>query len=557
MPGWGGRDGHTGIFPFIPGSGTHEYPILMWQFSDGLVITAAQAPYEDLVGSRIDGDRRPPDRRRSWPSSSRSRPATTRRTCWPYAPLYLRTSELLAGLGRASTPPDRPRSPSPARDRRPTRDVRIEPILADDDVAWHGGDPLTLPLDDAALVAATSTKPLWWTYLADSRTLYVQYNEVRGGIDAIADEILARAKQADVDRVVVDLRNNGGGDNNTYRHLLAVLQDPAIDRPGRLVLLIGRLTFSAAANFATELEQTTGATFVGEDMGGSPNLYGDVRPTRLPYGAPADRRLRRDALLGEEHRRRPADHDRARHRRSSPRRLSLGATRSSRRSAGNARSLRAAGYPAPVTGTPDLLITGGTVVRADGSQRADIAIRGGRIEAVEPDLGGLARERAARRSTRPGCWSSPGAVDVHTHTRVATDAEPDRFFQDSVAAAFGGTTTFLSFNNPGTGSSPAAERSLLTGRPRVAGRDRRRQRHRLRPEPRGQRPCDDPLAELPATIEAGVATSKAFMVFDFRLPDARLFEAMRVMGRRGGMLQVHCEDPVLLDAAVADALAAW
>ena len=47
------------------------------------------------------------------------------------------------------------------------------------------------------------------------------------------------------------------------------------------------------------------------------------------------------------------------------------------------------------------------------------------------------------------------------------------------------------------------------------------------------------------------------MVFDFRLPDDRLFEAMRVMGRHGGMLQVHCEDPVLLDAAVASALAAW
>ena len=57
----------------------------------------------------------------------------------------------------------------------------------------------------------------------------------------------------------------------------------------------------------------------------------------------------------------------------------------------------------------------------------------------------------------------PGVVDVHTHTRVASDAEPDRFFQDSVAAAHGGTTSFLSFNNPGTGSSPAAERSLRTG----------------------------------------------------------------------------------------------
>jgi dihydropyrimidinase len=59
---------------------------------------------------------------------------------------------------------------------------------------------------------------------------------------------------------------------------------------------------------------------------------------------------------------------------------------------------------------------------------------------------------------------------------------------------------------------------------------------------------------LPAVIEAGVSTCKAFMVFDFRLDDRRLFDAMRVMGRHGGMLQVHCEDPVLLDAAVDDAL---
>jgi len=143
---------------------------------------------------------------------------------------------------------------------------------------------------------------------------------------------------------------------------------------------------------------------------------------------------------------------------------------------------------------------------------------------------------------------------VHTHTRVASDPEPDRFFQDSIAAAFGGTTTFLSFNNPGTGSSPAAERSLLTGvrEWRAATDSDSAVDVGLSLAVSGH--ADDPIAELPATIDAGVATSKAFMVFDFRLPDQRLFEAMRTMGRHGGMLQVHCEDPVLLDAAVASAL---
>ncbi len=200
-----------------------------------------------------------------------------------------------------------------------------------------------------------------------------------------------------------------------------------------------------------------------------------------------------------------------------------------------------------------MVIRGGTVVTEQGSGIADVAVAGGRIVAIEPDLHGLAAG-AEELIDATGLLVLPGAVDVHTHTRVASDAEPDRFFQDSVAAAFGGTTTFLSFNNPGTGSSPAAERSLLTGvrEWRAATDGDSAVDVGLSLAVSGH--CDDPLAELPATIEAGVATSKAFMVFDFRLPDARLFEAMGVMGRHSGMLQVHCEDPVLLDAAVSAAL---
>ena len=155
---------------------------------------------------------------------------------------------------------------------------------------------------------------------------------------------------------------------------------------------------------------------------------------------------------------------------------------------------------------------------------------------------------------RPGCWCSP-AWSTSTRTPGSRrDAEPDRFFQDSVAAAYGGTTTFLAFNNPGTGSSPAAERSLRTGLAewRAATDADSAIDYGLSLAISGH--ADDPLAELPATIDAGVATSKAFMVFDFRLDDRTLFDAMRVMGERGGMLQVHCEDPVLLDAGVADAL---
>ncbi len=181
-------------------------------------------------------------------------------------------------------------------------------------------------------------------------------------------------------------------------------------------------------------------------------------------------------------------------------------------------------------------------------------MRGGVIEAVEDDLSGLSDGASTEVVDATGLLVLPGAVDVHTHTRVATDAEPDRFFQDSVAAAFGGTTTFLAFNNPGTGSSPEAERSLLAGLREWRAATERDSAIDYAVSLAISGRMDDPIADLPAMVDEGVSTAKAFMVFDFRLDDARLFDAMRVLGARGGMLQVHCEDPVLIDSAVSEAL---
>jgi dihydropyrimidinase len=200
-----------------------------------------------------------------------------------------------------------------------------------------------------------------------------------------------------------------------------------------------------------------------------------------------------------------------------------------------------------------VLIRGGTVVTAAGSRRLDLFVQGGAIELVAPELSGLAAS-ADEVVDASGLLVLPGVVDVHTHTRVAVDGAPDRFFQDSVAAAFGGTTTFLSFNNPGTGSSPAAERSMVTGLREWQAVTAADAAVDVAPSLVVSGRMDDPIAELLRVVDAGVPTAKAFMVFDFRLDDRRLFEAMRTMARAGGRLQVHCEDPVLLDAAVADAL---
>jgi dihydropyrimidinase len=201
----------------------------------------------------------------------------------------------------------------------------------------------------------------------------------------------------------------------------------------------------------------------------------------------------------------------------------------------------------------NLLVTGGRVVTVGGSMVADVAVADGRIAEVGERLA----ERYAGAATvdASGLLVLPGCVDVHTHTRLPSNREPDRFFVDSAAAAFGGTTTFLAFNNPGTGISDEGSASLIAGLREFQARTEGEAAvdYGLSAVISGQQ--DDPISELPELIAAGVPTAKAFMVYDFRLTDERLFAALRAMGRHGGMLQVHCENATVVDALVADAVA--
>ena len=197
-----------------------------------------------------------------------------------------------------------------------------------------------------------------------------------------------------------------------------------------------------------------------------------------------------------------------------------------------------------------LIVRGGTVVTAGGRSTADVAVDGGVVTAVEP---GLPQDGDARDIDAAGLLVLPGVIDVHTHTRVASDDEPDRFFQDSVAAAYGGTTTFLAFNNPGTGAQQTG--SLPTDIYAW-----RRQTDADAAVDYGlslvlQPTHHDLEREIPVAIDAGVPTFKAFMVYDFALPELALGRALRATADFDGLLEVHGEDKQALEANIATLLA--
>jgi hypothetical protein len=244
MPTWNGRDGHSGIWPFMPDDGTHLYPVRWWRFPEGLIITAVRAPYEDLVGARVEaiGDRRIDE---VLALIEPLAPRDNRSNLLAFSTLYLRVPELLAGLGVINDA-----GPTPftvvGRDGV-RREVTIEPVTPGLSDAWDSGLPHRLAPTDAAWLH-DQDETLWWTFLEDSGTLFVQFNAVRLDATGVISEILERAQADDVERIVIDLRHNSGGDNTTLGPLERTLSDPAIDRPGKFFAAIGRVTFSAAAN---------------------------------------------------------------------------------------------------------------------------------------------------------------------------------------------------------------------------------------------------------------------------------------------------------------------
>ena len=83
---------------------------------------------------------------------------------------------------------------------------------------------------------------------------------------------------------MIDMRENGGGDFSLVReHLFPGLkQRSAINRTGRLFVVIGRDTFSAAMSNATDFRKDTKAILVGEPIGERPNSYQENRQLVLP-----------------------------------------------------------------------------------------------------------------------------------------------------------------------------------------------------------------------------------------------------------------------------------
>ncbi|HVC82401.1 MAG TPA: allantoinase [Chloroflexota bacterium] len=186
----------------------------------------------------------------------------------------------------------------------------------------------------------------------------------------------------------------------------------------------------------------------------------------------------------------------------------------------------------------DLLLRGGTLVVPDGLSVADLAVAGGRIVAIGPDLEGTAAESI----DATGLHVFPGIIDAHVHFNEPGRAEWEGFATGSRALATGGGTLF--FDMPLNAHPPtvtaeafdqkhaAAEASSIVDFALWGG---------LVP---------GNLADLEPLAERGVIGFKAFMsnsgIDDFAaVDDDTLFQGMRIAARLGRIVAVHAENDAI------------
>ncbi len=194
-------------------------------------------------------------------------------------PRHMAVPEVLSALGIAGDPD------TVVFDVESLGEIKVAAVALGEEISWVS---LSDSLDcDLPLHMQNPDLYYWFAYLEDARVLYVQYRSCREmegrPFRAFTDEVLAVIDSRPVDKLVFDLRHNGGGSSSLARPLISgVKMRPSVDRSGHLFIVVGRKTFSSAILNALDFVDGGHALLVGEETGGKPNHYGEVKFFLLP-----------------------------------------------------------------------------------------------------------------------------------------------------------------------------------------------------------------------------------------------------------------------------------
>lgn len=266
-------------------------PVQLYLFEEGLFVVSAATAYQSLLGTEIralDGAPVQSVLTAIDPLIPRDNELRSREL----APQMLRKTALLHGMGLI-------RDPHKVVLTTPRGDVTVPAEPGNDPRLPHFPFSRTMRQYHENLQPAGTSAPLylrdpasnyWFEYLTEHRAVYFQFNAIADEpdepLETFSDRLATFVNDHDVDRLVVDLRWNGGGNTLLTAPLLRRIAGArGLDHPGGILMIVGRRTFSAAGNLAKFLQWLAGPnlTVVGEPTGSSLEFIGETVRFTLPY----------------------------------------------------------------------------------------------------------------------------------------------------------------------------------------------------------------------------------------------------------------------------------
>jgi dihydropyrimidinase len=184
----------------------------------------------------------------------------------------------------------------------------------------------------------------------------------------------------------------------------------------------------------------------------------------------------------------------------------------------------------------DTVVRGGTVVTATDMMRADVGIRGEAIAAIGQGL-----DRGKREINAAGHLVMPGGVDTHSHIEQLAASgmmNADTFESATRSAAFGGTTTVISFAAQHVGmnlTKVVHDYHRLADRGAVVDYAF----HMILADPN-----KEVLSrQLPPLVRDGHSSIKVFMTYDrLRIDDEQLLDVLAAARDNSALVLVHAEN---------------
>ncbi len=198
----------------------------------------------------------------------------------------------------------------------------------------------------------------------------------------------------------------------------------------------------------------------------------------------------------------------------------------------------------------DLLIQNGTIVTAENSFQADIAVKDGKIALIGTALD-IPAEKVVDAS---GLLVLPGAIDAHTHLEMpfGGTVSADSYLAGTRAAACGGVTTVFDYPMQRKGKG-----LLETVKTRQAMCDPQAcvdyAFHCIITDLNG----DEILDEFEAAANYGITSFKCFFVYKkegMMVDDATFIKVLLKAKEVGAITNLHAENPDVIDMNIASFL---